>query len=315
LVHCCGAHAIRRASSVPNQLGCRDARPISEPERAPAPGPVIVSALATAPLRWPDHRENNPSWGLVPCTWKTVFPTSPRAGRSKWHWPNCRRWPREPSYPDLRRRRSRRWAEPSFAAGARTLPLLRPRPCRTPLSAVGLTGGGRHDGGVEVTEGQRHGLELYDAEDPPADEKGRPLYARRLDYRLAVCGSKRAPRQRLLREPLPLKTTGGARNRGEDGSRRVHPQGGEYAGERRLRVMYQPPRGTFSLPPEVGTVSGQERRGERGDCQCATRAGARAWGRRTAGHGPRRTGAQEGRVRAPLRGEAVDREGEGDGRL
>ena len=147
MVHCCGAHAIRRASSVPNQLGCRDARPISEPERAPAPGPVIVSALAAAPLRWPDHRENYPSWGLVPCTWKTVFPTSPRAGRSKWHWPNCRRWPREPSYPDLRRQRSRRWAEPSFAAGARTLPLLRPRPCRTPLSAVGLTGGGRHDGG------------------------------------------------------------------------------------------------------------------------------------------------------------------------
>jgi hypothetical protein len=85
-----------------------------------------------------------------------------------------------PRYPDLRRRRSRRWAEPSFAAGARTLPLLRPRPCRTPLSAVGLTGGGRPDGGGRghrETEAWLGALRCR----RPADEKGRPLSTRMLE--------------------------------------------------------------------------------------------------------------------------------------
>jgi hypothetical protein len=44
------------------------ARPISEPERAPATDPEIVCAPAAAPLRWPDRREGYPSWGLAPCT-------------------------------------------------------------------------------------------------------------------------------------------------------------------------------------------------------------------------------------------------------
>ena len=38
------------------------ARPISELERAPAPGPVIVSALAAALLRRSDHRDNRLSF-------------------------------------------------------------------------------------------------------------------------------------------------------------------------------------------------------------------------------------------------------------
>jgi hypothetical protein len=72
---------------------CRDAgmlaqtRPISEPERASATDPEIVCAPAAAPLRWPDHREGyHYSWRLAPCTWRTVFPTSPRASGSKWRW-------------------------------------------------------------------------------------------------------------------------------------------------------------------------------------------------------------------------------------
>ena len=46
---------------------------------------------------------------------------------------------------------------------------------------------GSYDGGIEVTEGQKHGPHLYDAY-----EKGWPLYAVRMDDRLAARGSKRA---------------------------------------------------------------------------------------------------------------------------
>ena len=54
-----------------------------------------------------------------------------------------------------------------------------------------MTGGVTHDGGaVEITEGQKHGLRLFDADDPPHDEKGWPLYAVRLTYRMAICGSE-----------------------------------------------------------------------------------------------------------------------------
>ena len=67
-----------------------------------------------------------------------------------------------------------------------------------------MTGGIRHDGGIEVTEVQKHGLYVHDLDDPSAGERGWSLCARRLANGLVVCGSKRA-RGRLPREPLPLQ--------------------------------------------------------------------------------------------------------------
>ncbi len=48
-----------------------------------------------------------------------------------------------------------------------------------PVGGIRPDGGGRPDGGVrpgggEAIERQKHSLYLYDFEDPPADEKGRP---------------------------------------------------------------------------------------------------------------------------------------------
>ena len=45
---------------------------------------------------------------------------------------------------------------------------------------------------MEITEGQKHGLRLFDADDPPTDEKGWPLFAERLDDGMPACGSKRS---------------------------------------------------------------------------------------------------------------------------
>jgi hypothetical protein len=77
------------------------------PRPAPFPNPnVRRHPISGSSPRWPPRpfagriiERTTPLGGLVPCTWRTVFPTSPRAGRSKWRWPNCRRWPREPSLP------------------------------------------------------------------------------------------------------------------------------------------------------------------------------------------------------------------------
>ena len=84
---------------------------------------------------------------------RTTFHTSPRASRLKWRWPNCGRRPREPPGPHPAPRvgdsaggvavRRSRLSQP----GDRAPPLLRRRSDRTPLNAVGMTGGGRPDGG------------------------------------------------------------------------------------------------------------------------------------------------------------------------
>ena len=96
-------------------------------------------------------------------------------------------------------------------------------PGRTPWAGSGMTGGIRHDGGIEVTEGQKHGLYVHDLDDPSAGEEGWPLCARPLANGLGACGSKRA-RGAASARASPATTTGGARSR-ENAPRRVRPKG------------------------------------------------------------------------------------------
>lgn len=46
-------------------------------------------------------------------------------------------------------------------------------------------------GSPKVKQGQKYNLQIHDADDPPTDEKGWPLYARRLDDGLTARGPKR----------------------------------------------------------------------------------------------------------------------------
>lgn len=72
-----GLAAVERSHRRREKERMAAARPVSEIAPAPAPDPEIVAALAAALRRWPDHRDDYPSWWASTLYFEDYLPTKP----------------------------------------------------------------------------------------------------------------------------------------------------------------------------------------------------------------------------------------------